>query len=298
MKFWFRGILVSLALIPLPSGAAGTEIVVVKSSDNSYFKQSIQTLINHVDRAVRFKVTTVADLDVSLSKAAGERIYIALGLPAAKAVGRLAGAQPSFNAYLTYEEYLELEPDGQVSVLLDQPLYRYLAFCKLLLAIDSVGVISEQPVSLGEAEKRVLAERDFALNQYRIDGENKLLPVLRRLMQQNDALLMLPRSSIYNRDSLKGVLLTSYRFRKPAISYSPAHVDAGALASIYSSPVDIGRHLAALVNRRLQKSPSRFPAFEFARYYTIATNSRVARALDLELPGERELRERMEHIEP
>ena len=101
---------------------------------------------------------------------------------------------------------------------------------------------------------------NLSLNRYRVARDNKLLPVLRRLLQQNDALLMLPQSELYNRDTLKGVLLTSYRYRKPAISYSPGHVKAGALASIYSSPSDIGRHLAQAINRRLQQPRAPAPA--------------------------------------
>jgi len=132
------------------------------------------------------------------------------------------------------------------------------------------------------------------LNQYQVDRDNKLLPLLRRLLQQNDALLMLPRQSIYNRDSLKGVLLTSYRNRKPAISYSPAHVKSGALASIYSSPMDIGRHIAALVNLRLGNAAAAQPSFEFARYYSIATNARVARALGINLPSDKDIRSGLE----
>lgn len=295
---WLRGIIVGIALISRSAAAGDTEIVIVKSSDNGYFNQSIETLINQVDGGAHFRVTTVDDLDAVEAEPTAGRLYVGLGLPAARTVGSLAGGRLSFSAYLTHEQYHVLEPGNQVSILLDQPLYRYLAFCKLLLAMDSVGVIGERSLALGAAEKKILAELDFALNQYRTDDDDKLLPVLRRLLQQNDALLMLPRAAIYNRDSLKGVLLTSYRFRKPAISYSPAHVKAGALASIYSSPVDIGRHLAALVNNHLQNSLNPDPGFEYARYYTIAINSRVARALNLELPGEREIRMRMEHIEP
>ncbi len=144
----------------------------------------------------------------------------------------------------------------------------------------------------------MLKDLPLELNQYRVDPINKLLPVLRHLLAQNDLLLMLPRQSIYNRDTLKGVLLTSYRNRKPAISYSPAHVKSGALASIYSSPIDIGRHLALLVNRRLQKPGYKAPAFEYARFYSIATNRRVARALDISLPTESELRSALDRLEP
>jgi ABC-type uncharacterized transport system substrate-binding protein len=121
---------------------------------------------------------------------------------------------------------------------------------------------------------------------------------LRELLSQNDVLLMLPRQSIYNRDTLKGVLLTSYRNRKPAISYSPAHVKSGAVASIFSSPVDIGRHLALLLNQKLNNQLHNGSPLQFARFYTITTNLRVADALGIDFPEERELRSRIDELQP
>ena len=298
MNRWTRNLLPVLLLFSATSPAAAPDIVIVKSSDNSYFNETIETLINHVDQEARFRVVGSDDLESLDNDAAHDRYYIALGFAATEAVGRLAGEAPVFNAYLTEEQYRQLQPRGQHSIVLDQPLYRYLAFSKLLLDLDSIGMLeteSDEPV---KAETRVLDELDFSLNRYRINAHNKLLPVLRRLLQQNDALLMLPHSKIYNRDTLKGVLLTSYRFRKPVISYSPAHVRAGALASIYSSPTDIGRHLALVVNHRLQQPQANTPVYEYARFYSITTNSRVARALNLTLPPASEIRRQLENIAP
>ena len=298
MHRWRNGLLILLATLPAAGRAAGPDIVIVRSSDNSYFSETIETLINHVDREAHFQVIDDRGLEALTEIPGHDRYYVALGVAAVLAVERLAGEAVAFNAYLTHEQYLRMRPGGQQSILLDQPLARYLAFCKLLLDLDSVGMLHTQPPAPSEAETRVLDELSFSLNRYRVAGDDKLLPVLRRLLQQNDALLMLPQSELYNRDTLKGVLLTSYRFRKPAISYSPGHVRAGALASIYSSPADIGRHLALVVNRRLRQPQASVPAYEFAHFYSIATNATVARALGLTLPGEAELRARLQSIAP
>ncbi len=298
MNYWRRGLLIILLLVPFAGRASGPDIIIVKSSDNNYFDETIETLINHVDREARFRVVEAHTLEAFVTEPGHEHYYVALGFAAAQAVDRIAGDAPAFSAYLTLEQFRRMQPNRQQSILLDQPLYRYLAFCKLLLDVDSVGMLTTEPVEMGTAETRVLEELNFSLNGYRIDAHNKLLPMLRRLLQQNDVLLMLPQSEIYNRDTLKGVLLTSYRFRKPAISYSPAHVKAGALASIYSSPADIGRHLALVINRRLQQPQATAPAYEYARFYSFATNIRVAHALNLKLPTELELRSRLERIEP
>jgi putative tryptophan/tyrosine transport system substrate-binding protein len=92
------------------------------------------------------------------------------------------------------------------------------------------------------------------------------------------------------------VLMTSYRSRKPVISYSPAHVKSGALASIYSSPVDIGRHLSILMHESLNNAGVGPARPHFARFYTIALNSSVAGALGLTLPSEVQLRQRVDQL--
>ena len=119
---------------------------------------------------------------------------------------------------------------------------------------------------------------------------------MRNLLRYNDALLMLPNRQVFNRESLKGVLLTGYRNRKPVISYSPAHVKSGALASIYSSPDDIGKHLALLVERKLRQPQQVLPAYEYARFYSINSNHRVARALSIDLPDEQQIRDMLEEL--
>lgn len=299
--YWYKGLLYGLMLL-LPGLANAADefyqVVIVKSSDNAYFNRSIETLIEQVDRSVRFRTVQVKDLVQDFDNGARNRLLITLGQPAAEAVARLHSGLPTLSAYLTHEQFTELEYRDQSVVLLDQPLSRYLAFCKLILSAKTVGTIEEQEIKLDSSQIALLDRLDFDLKQYRIDASNKLLPVLRRLLRQNDALLMLPRRAIYNRDSLKGVLLTSYRSRKPAISYSPAHVKSGALASIYSSPTDIGRHLAQLINNKLQDPSYRLPAYQYARFYSITTNRRVARSLGIDLPAESDLRSALNRLEP
>ena len=65
---------------------------------------------------------------------------------------------------------------------------------------------------------------------------------------------------------------------------------AGALASIYSSSTDIGRHLALVVKQLSGEERIDGPRFEFARFYSISSNRRVAQALAVTLPDEASLR--------
>ena len=295
--------LVALLVMSLTPAAASTnlidQIVIIKDSDNAYFDETIATLARHVEHVVRIRVVQQANLTREFIDPPEHSLFIAFGPSAVAAVKQFDQRVPLISAYLTHEQYRQLAIDDQFAVLLDQPMERYLAFCRLLLNAESIGVISDQGI---DTDTPSITPSDtnpgLTVNQYRVDPANKLLPVLRELLQANDALLMLPRQSIYNQDSLKGVLLTSYRNRKPAISYSPAHVRSGALASIYSSPIDIGRHLALIVEQRLKQPDTTDPAYEFARYYSITSNNRIAQALAIELPDEGDLRAQLDRIQP
>ncbi len=297
---WIKGLILSTLLLSLTSTAASrqaiSQVIIVKGSDNTYFDQTVTTLLKHVDQAERFKIVLANELDSQSPYQGRDKLFVSLGQAAVEAVNKLGRKSLSINAYLTLEQYNSLDLDDQLTVLLDQPLQRYLAFCKLMLDVDSIGVIADSTPKLGQQQAKTLKEFELVLNQYQVNPLNKLLPVLRNLLKQNDVLLMLPRQSIYNRDTLKGVLLTSYRSRKPVISYSPAHVKSGALASIYSSPEDIGRHLALLVNRSLKNQPIHDTPFQFARFYSIATNPRVARALGIHTSSEQAIRARLDRL--
>lgn len=297
-KGWIKRLTGSLLLVlvggSLWAQQSSNTVVIVKSSNNAYFNQTIKTLGKHADPEIHFE-SVLAGAKLPTAK---PRLYIALGQSAVDSLATIAGDVPVINAYLTLEQFHRLPQKRSHTVLLDQPLIRYLAFSKFVLRADSIGIMNETPILLNQQETNLLKTLDLSLNQYQLGPDNKLLPTLRKLLITNDALLMLPRQSIYNRDSLKGVLLTSYRGRKPVISYSPAHVKSGALASIYSSPTDIGRHVSLLMNEMLQYRQLAGPKFHFARFYSVSLNSRVAHALDLKLPGESKLREHLDGLAP
>ena len=295
---YLKGVLSALILLtPQVWGAGINQLIIVKSSDNSYYNKTIETLIDKIDQAVPVNVFTADKFDQQPEKNELTSLYIALGKPAAKAVSSISGSIESINAYLTHEQYRECDFEIKFTVLLDQPLRRYILFSKLMLQLDSIGVISETSYELSNQQKELLTQIKVDFNQHRIDVDNKLLPALRELLMQDDVLLMLPQQSIYNHDSLKGVLQTSYRNRKPVISYSPAHVKAGALGSIFSSPADIGRHLATIINKRLKMQKSLVSGFEYARFYSMTTNTRVAHSLGLNLPSKTDLRAQIDEFD-
>lgn len=279
-------------------GASDVETAIIKSSNNDYFNQTIQTLLNQADKPAQFRIIDIQSDSDQLSRIADSDLIISLGAQATAAVFSRFPEKKIISAYLTAQQLSDHAPPGQqhLAVLLDQPLERYLAFSHLLLKTKKIGLISFDPIPTDIKLQRFLLKNELELNQYQVRNSDYLLASLRRLARQNSSLLMLPDQRLYNRKSLKGVLLTTYRSRLPVISYSPAHVKSGALASIYSSPENIGRHLGDLLNQFINNKS--LPAGDrlFAKYYSIKINRQIARALGLSLPDEEQLKQRLGEV--
>ena len=280
--------------------AEGRQIVIVKSSDNTFFNQTIETLISNVDSSATFKIVETEALGSNLDLLKSSDLILTLGSRATQEIVGQYKNKTVISAYVTESQLSESNPvsKNQIWVLLDQPLSRYLLFSRYLLNLKSIGIINRTELKLSPDQQASLTRESLSLNQYRPISSDNILTTVRRLLDLNDALLMLSDQSIYNRDTLKGILLTSYRSRKPVISYSPAHVKSGAIASIYSSPENIGMQLADLLNEDPARLRSKEPVVHFAHYYSIATNTRVARALGLNLPEEAELRKQLQMVLP
>ena len=275
--------------------AADRKVTIIKSSNNSYFQQTIETIKGTIGNSVTVEITDVDAIETEQKSVEDSDLIITLGNRAAQKVNQDFENLPVIHAYVTLKQQQAFPPNqsNRTTVLLNQPISRYLAFSRYLLDIQSIGIMSQSRLILNQTQDKILEELKLSLNQYQLKLTDSLLTSLRRLLKQNDALLMLPDQSIYNRDTLKGVLLTSYRHRIPVISYSPAHVKSGALASIYSSPTDIGNQIGELLNDFLIDSRKFRSRTLFASYYSIATNMKVARALNLNLPDEGKLREKI-----
>ena len=295
--FRLFGLLLLAAVNFQPLSADDRQIVIVKSSDNSYFNQTIESLISHVDEHSRFKVINTDEQDSQRDILNKANIIVTLGASSASNTSAYSPKQLIINAYVTLEqtEQFQHENKNHIAVLLNQPLERYFAFSHALLKLKNTGTINRFSPELNSDQRKLLKKLKLKLNRYKLgDTNTELLAIVRQLVDKNDALLMLPEQSIYNRDTLKGILLTTYRSRTPVISYSPGHVKSGALAAIYSSPENIGLHLANLINQHHKGKLNFNTKTVYAQYYSIAINQRVAHSLGISLPAEEDLRKQID----
>jgi putative ABC transport system substrate-binding protein len=292
------GLLLVVPSLLLPLAAANVQISVIQSNENSYFEQTNQSLSRELGDAFQVTVINADTVKTQHQKIQASDIIITLGINAALEIARRYDTKNIVSAYLTLNQKQrhQAKLKHHNLVLLDQPLSRYLAFTALMLQPRSVGIVSSDKLMLNNKQQDILAEFHFKLDQYEFQKQTNLLTTVRQLLKNNNAFLLLPDDNIYNSNTLKGILLTSYRSRKPIVSYSPSHVKAGALASIFSSPSDIGLQLASVIKHLIVKRQQTKPIIQFAQYFSIKVNSRVARALGINLPNEKKITDRLNEL--
>lgn len=175
------------------------------------------------------------------------------------------------------------------AIFLDQPWERQLQHIRCVLPnARKIGLL----YSVG-GEVDLAAIRDSAGDASQVIAKpvgsaSDIFPAMDKLLIDANVLLATPDNRIYNGGTIRNILLTSYRHRVPLIGFSAAYVNAGAVAAIYTTPIQMAQQTAAAIayfeaNRRLPDS--RYPV-----EFETAQNQRVANSLGIVLASPQAIR--------
>ena len=230
---------------------------------------------------------------------AGVSVLVAVGVRAMRAAAERSDLPPTLNVLVpraSYERVLaesaRRRPRTQFSVIyLDQPLSRQLALIRALFpGKPRVGVLLGPESSAFLPRLRAEEARGGpGVVSEKVLSELEIIPALARVLREADLLLALPDSTVFTRDSARPILLTAYRHRKPMLGFSQAYVNAGALAAVFSTPAQIARQTAEILDSSLARRSS-LPVASHPRYFSVAVNRAVARGLAIEAPADEALR--------
>lgn len=279
-----RRLLIALALTFAAPAAQALSVLIVQTGENDYYRQTLQALTDNIDKGVEYRVFTGKALPDDNGSGKTD-LVIMLGQIDANQVAEGYHKTPVIYSYITQFQWKQSEHlDREYALVLDQPIKRYLNFIAQLVGTRKVGILHTWNNQLDpEHLQQLSSQLDLTVDQRLLADQNPVNAV-RNILEDNDVLLSLPDPKIYNRNSLKGILLTSYRQNKPVISYSPAHARSGALAAIFSSPVHIGEQLAEIINRINQNGKLPEMHLIYPTRFEVEINNSVARSMDLELP--------------
>jgi ABC-type uncharacterized transport system substrate-binding protein len=219
-------------------------------------------------------------------------LHIAVGMRAADALASVK--KPVLNVFVPKSGYDKLVKSANSrntsAIYLDQPMERQLGLLVAALPkVRHIGVLYTTPPP-GLASLRQLAlERHLVLHEKVVGPEHDLVDALDGVLEQSEALLVLPDTDVYNAGTIRNILLTSYRKQVPLIGISPAYVKAGALCAIYSTPSQIAMQTAEVIRQFV--ATVKLPPGQHPMEFEVSVNMQVARSLDLPLKDAEKLRE-------
>ncbi len=169
------------------------------------------------------------------------------------------------------------------AIYIDSPPERQILLAKLLLGTQqTIGIMLSS--SSAPEQNHIIRLLEKAGLKYRIEDintEKNLIRKLSRLLADSDTLLALPDPVIFNRNTARNILLTTYRQRIPVIGFSANYVKAGALAAAFSTAEQIAQQTADTVVKILQGSEDFIFKGRYPSRFDITINTNVARSLGI-----------------
>lgn len=232
-------------------------------------------------------------------------LLVPLGGESARRVADLNWRGRTIYALIPSDTYVDLADccleakDRQTALFLDHPPDRVIGLARALLPdmkrmalLTSPASESAEPQYASRAQKLGLS-----LEIARARSAEEVGPALKTLLDAAEVLIAVPDQTLYNSETIYGVLLTTYRNRVPVIGFSAPLVKAGALAAVYTSPEDIGRELATMVIDQLENPRRSLPSARHPQRFSVTTNRQVGRSLGIELPADEALKRKLEGMQ-
>lgn len=190
-----------------------------------------------------------------------------------------------------------IEMQKQDSALYWSPsLSAQLALIRAVLpATNRVGMLvsNGEDASWLRVFKQYAAEQSIEVRFQTID-KARIARQVSELAASTDVLLAQPDTDIYNRETIRFILLAAYRQNKVLIGPSPAFVNAGALATLYAPSHVVAEEVAQKIQHFIKNN--KLPPASRVKNLSVSLNAQVAKSLGLAVPAMNEL-ERLLRLE-
>ena len=308
MRLVFVCILVLAGLSFHCRALAEETVTVVLSEDTGAYAEFATQLGSAMDQAsgakTPLRVVTLNDLkDEPPTRSTQGQLLVAVGTPAMTAMARKSPNVPVLNVLVPRASFRSAArtsartQDSKTfsAVYFDQPWARQLALIRHAVPGRRVGILlGKDSVDLSATLLAAARDAHMVASIEMVSDEADLLPSLKRLLPNSDALLAVPDATIYNRSNIAAILLTSYRAKVPLFGFSPSYVKAGALAAVYSQPGQIAQQVAEIIQNL--PASGNLPAPQSPRYFSVTVNSQVRLSLELSMDDEAQLLHKLKQL--
>lgn len=283
-----------LLLLFAPPAWAGNVVVILSEASGPY-SEFASGLRNALEGSP-WKITRQGSFDQVEEAIAQADLVIAAGSNALRQITSHDSSVPILATLIPRQAYESQSRESNrtrriSAIFLDQPVARQAAFLRHLLPGKTrIGMLlSRETASRIAGFRTALSSAGLSLDTEESDDDRSLLTAANSLLPRVNALLATPDITIYKRDNIKAILMTTYRHQRPVVAFSAAFVNAGALAALYSTPTQIAQQSAGI----LREFGTNLPAPVAPAQFVIQINQSVADALDLKIPEESEIRRAM-----
>ena len=289
--------LIALALLPL-SGHASPVLLLASRSGGAY-EDVIEGIKAEVARNADLRVQYLNGNAANWKPTESPSLVVTIGVDAATAA--IQGAEPGTPILcvliprIAFDALSIGKKDNRkiTAIYLDTSPQRQLELIRLLLPqARNVGVVLGN-VSLREKDTLKAAARDrgLTLQSDHATRDSELYPSLKSVLAESDVFLAVPDPVVINAATAQNVLITAFRSQVPVIGYSASYVKAGALASVYSSPQQIGLEAGQII--KTQQRTNTLPAPKYPRYFSVGVNASLMRTMGLPAADEQALEQRL-----
>lgn len=301
-----------LVLLPISSACAETHrILIVSSGSSSVYTNIIDTIesiinsnvaLSKTNTAIKFDVLFLKNTSTAEQlqrKLKDHDLLLTIGQKAMVAATKINSAPPTIAALIpkqSYDKYraaLHSVNNKTTAVFIDNPPERQILLAQVLLGKKQrLGALLGEQNSQHEI-KLTIKEMGIDAHIETVKRTDNLIRRLSDILNEIDVFLAFPDAQIFNRNTAKNILLTTYRQRIPIIAYSASYVKAGALAAVYSTPQQIAKQTAdTLIN--ILRPGATFPLQgAYPRKFEISINNSVAKSLGIPVFSEAETKAKL-----
>jgi ABC-type uncharacterized transport system substrate-binding protein len=292
-----------------PAQATDSKILFIKSGSASVYNRIIKVAQQRIDSVCQSEINKCAKPSFSvesisnknLGKLVKERrwdLIVTVGTKAAVRLNSYRAKTDTLYTLIPSHTYPAISKSSasknKSAIYIDQPIKRQLQLIKTALPDKKkIGVLLGNYSGISKKRLQQII-RDMGLEPVVVKvAPNDIGSNLSSIYSKTEVLLAQPDPSIYNKKTVMTVLLSSYRYNVPVFGYSAAFVKSGATAAIYTSPNNIGRHIGDKIAKFLYSTNSKLSNPSFPKYFSIDTNRRVIRSLNIKIPATKEIKARM-----
>lgn len=197
-----------------------------------------------------------------------------------------------FALYVNSNEYQKSTVSQTAALFSDQPLQRQLSLVNSLFGNRSINVgVAYKNENYGDDLQTISKNfPSLIINTTRISDQN-IIRSINKIIQKNDVLLSTPEHDIYNSETIRSILLSSYRHQTLVIGPTEGFVTAGALATTFSTSDQYAYDIVSMVKQYIETNE--MPSSQYPSNFSVKINYSVAESLGLSLPSEEELAARI-----